>query len=82
MDDRDFTIVIVTWFDAVRHSDGEGAPRHVPAKQIAIGWQIKRDDKGISLCDELSAADGSWRGEHFIRDCDIESIVELEVVDE
>ena len=77
-----YPVVIVTWLDAVRHSDGEGKPRHKPAKQIAVGFQLLYDNNGISIADELSGdGDGTWRGEHYIRACDIESVVELEIED-
>jgi hypothetical protein len=70
--------VIITWLDAVNHGDGESEPRHRPAKQVAIGWLLKQNKKGISYCSEYSD-DGSWRDEVFIRDADLVSVVELEI---
>jgi len=70
------TPVIITWFDAINHGDGDGQPRHRPSKQVAIGFLLKYDDDGISYCSEYSE-DGSWRDEVFIRDQDIFKVEEL-----
>ena len=61
-----YPIVVVTWHDAVQHSDGGGAPRHQAATQITVGWLLQNDDKGVSLAFEYSDDDGSWRDEAFV----------------
>jgi hypothetical protein len=73
------TPVIITWLDAVNHGDGDSEPRHRPAKQVAIGWLLKQNNKGISYCSEYSEDDGSWRDEVFIRKADLVEVVELDV---
>lgn len=74
-----YPIAVVTWLDAVEHSDGSVAPRHAAATQITCGWLLRYDDKGVSIAFEYSDDDGSWRGEAFIPAGMIVSVYEISV---
>ena len=73
-----FPIVVVEWLDAVSHGDGDGQPRHKPARLRAIGWLLQYDDNGISIAYEYSEDDHSWRCEQFIPSSLIVNVDQLE----
>ena len=78
---RDRTIVIVTWADAVIHSDGDTKAKHEPSVQVTIGWLLKHDDKGLSLiCEYERDSPNEWRAENFIPEGMIVGVEELEYV--
>jgi len=71
------TPVVIEWLDAINYGDGDGEPRHRPAKQTAIGFLLRYDRHGISYCSEY-AEDGTWRDETFLRAQDLVTVYTLE----
>lgn len=57
---------VIVWDDSVQHSDGSGKARHIPARQVRIGWMIEHDEHGITVASEYNNDDDTWRDEHFI----------------
>ena len=61
------SLVIVTWRDAVMHSDGDSKAKHVPVVQVTIGWLLHYDMTGISImCEYSKDSPNEWRSENFI----------------
>lgn len=75
-------ITIVTWRDAVQHSDGHTTPLHKPAIQRTYGVLLKYDETGISVAGEENVEDGTWRDESFIPGELIVSVETVEFVDD
>lgn len=62
-----YPIAIVTWGDAVTYEDGDTEPRHEPVVNITIGWLLKRDKRGVTVCSEYEKDDPTtWRDEYHI----------------
>ena len=60
-------LVIVTWNDAVMHSDGDSSAKHVPAVQVTVGWLLLYDKTGITIYQEYEKnSPNEWRNENFI----------------
>lgn len=76
-----FRIAVVSWDDAVSHSDGSGRPQHKPARQITIGWLLQFDDVGVSIAYEYGEDDQSWREEQFIPAPLVRLVEYLDLVD-
>jgi hypothetical protein len=66
-------LVIVTWDDpnssAVEVITEENIDQHhVPEVMETVGWLVKEDERGVSVCNELYYETGKprWRGHTFI----------------
>lgn len=65
---KEFPLVKVVWRDAHGTSTvayAEYEIPHAPIKITTIGWMIRSDEKGISLCNEM-CEDNTFRGVTFI----------------
>lgn len=61
-----YPVAVVSWNDAVEHSDGADSARHSPAIQVTVGWLLQDDSAGVTLAFEYNEDDTGWRGEQFI----------------
>ena len=63
-----YPVVIVTWNDAIEHSEAftEEEIKHEPAVQHTAGFLMKRNKKGITLASEYNDDGTGVRTTNFI----------------